>query len=151
MTKQTEKAYVLKPGSKLARMYDWIKAQMVGTELIFTREHIEQVMAELDIKLNTHVYDLLRTLNSRGHITRTKRSGKDRGFIIALPDSNAASTPAVDKRQKVKHRTPKTASAVGELSVRELMNQLDGDIRRLEVELIEKRAFRKALGQVAGR
>lgn len=160
MAKKVKRVYALRPGSKMARILEWIKAQMVGTELVFTRDHIDQLLALLDVKKDIVIYDSMRLLAERGFINRTKRQGGDKGFIITLPSPNPASTSAANKPRRVRRRetqdsktshTSKTASAAGELSVRELMNQLDGDIRRLEVELVEKRAFRKALGQVAGR
>ena len=146
---------VLKPGSKIEKLYNWLKREMVGAELLFTSEHALQLVGELPVKKPEFAWNMLQQLERRDLVTRTRRPHQ-KGIIVSFINKNSAEPVATATKMKVRRRSGKSrmAKALGasrELSVRELMDNLDIRIARLEAELADKRTFRKSLAMMVGR
>lgn len=154
-----------KPGTRAERLYDWLKKEMVGTELVFTGEHTNRLKTELELSKASHGWDLLRSLEDKGLITRTTKPG-EKGIIVKFTKLDpAAETPAPPKsglKSAAGHRTrakgTKAKAAKPELTVSELIKKLDGEIARFEAQkkgldakIKSKTALREELAQTLRR
>jgi hypothetical protein len=127
---------IFKPGSKVERLYNWLKREMVGAELLFTSEHARTQMGELSIGKPEFVWNMLQSIEGKGLISRKKRRG-EKGIIVSFVDKNvvetigdddAATTIATSRRRDKKKSTRKGRAS---LTVDELVAKLQSDVERL--------------------
>jgi hypothetical protein len=87
----------LKPGSKIAELFAFIKRELVGTELIITGEHIRQLAEQLKIGKIESVYGMLKQLEQKGLINRARRKGV-KGIVVSFPSTQKE--PETQTKQK---------------------------------------------------
>jgi|GEM_PF-3145150 len=128
----------LKPGSKLGKLYNWLKREIVGTELLFTSAHAQQLTTELDVRSPGSVWIKLQQLDKKGLIKRKRRTG-EKGLIVSFIDQNAAevasdgneaaTTSAPARRMKKSTRKSKVHKT--SLSIDELIAKLRSEVEEL--------------------
>ncbi len=137
--------YHLKPGSKLEKLFDWLRNEMVGGEIAFSGSHAQRVMDELKVR-NQQVWNMLQQLDKKKLITRKKAKG-EKGFTISLVPRDAAKSEEVKPVRSKRNRTgqrkplpseqnnPATAIAVElPLTVDQLVAKLSEEVERMVKE-----------------
>ena len=82
----------LKPGSKIANFFAYLKHEMVTSELIVNREHIQRVMDQLKIRRDDTVYGMLHVLERKGLINRSRRKGV-KGIVVSFKSEEKSRNP----------------------------------------------------------
>jgi hypothetical protein len=105
---QKAKEAGLKPGSKIERLYTWVKNEMVNDRLLFTNEHVGRMMSELNVR-HQQVWNMLQRLEeAHGVIVRKKTKG-EKGLTISFPAPDKKSEG--EKAPKPAHRLAKPRTA----------------------------------------
>lgn len=146
----TQTNSVLKPGSKIEKLAQYLKQEIVGTELMFTSEHARHLVTELSVGKPESVWNMLRSLERRRVIVRKRRSG-EKGIIVSFRDSTEpvdedkqSKAPRRGKREEPPNGEKASSSPTIIDALGRVMKEV-GDLRterkKINAKIREKQAF----------
>jgi len=139
----TKRSSALKPGSKAAELLAFIKRELVGTEMVISREMTRQIAEQLKIKKSDSVYDMIRTLEQRGLINRKRQQGASKGIIVSFPTTQSETesqsqqkrTRRPSRSKGSEKRTRRSNGAETSPTLDELISDLGTEIKGLKKTL----------------
>lgn len=140
-TSSVKTSSALKSGSKMEKLFHYLKKEMVGSELIFTGENAKQLMSELSMGKPEFVWNMLQALEEKGLIHR-RRLGYNKGIAVSFPiaekepqsEENRDPGNNRSKRSVKKSKQPSRAEKSSR-TLNELISDLDTEIEGLKKRL----------------
>lgn len=137
-----KRSSALKPGSKIADFFAYIKREMVGTELILTSEQLRQLMEQLKVSKIEALYGMLKQLERKGLINRAKRKGM-KGIVVSFPTKEKEPESQPQQRGRRRGRSKRSEKRSKRMrgaekaspTLDELISELGDEIGDLKKEL----------------